>query len=196
MYESNYFHLPIPENMSEGMKVARCPTVRVEKRYEKGIEGWSVCQEAAEGQFLEISSDSCVEAKLKYEISGFGKGVGGRHKVGGFQHKSEVGIDEGDGIDRDVACVGGHQEFAELFGLWCRIAAEVLATLISCLKSQAGGVNDTCRFRRGTHWRGTSFNISEYRCRDQEIHVPFSFPLGNVGKEFLEHRERFGAVEG
>ena len=39
MYESNYFHLPIPENMSEGMKVARCPMVRVKRRYEKGIEG-------------------------------------------------------------------------------------------------------------------------------------------------------------
>ena len=31
----------------------------------------------------------------------------------GFQQKVEFGIDEGDGISREGACVGGHWEFAE-----------------------------------------------------------------------------------
>ena len=56
-----------------------------------------------EGQFLEISGVSFVEVKPNSEISGFGEGVGGRHKVGGLRQKREVGIDEGDGIARRVA---------------------------------------------------------------------------------------------
>ena len=42
-------------------------------------------------------------------MSVFGKGVGVRHNLGGFRHKEKVGIDEGDGIAREDACVGRHR---------------------------------------------------------------------------------------
>ena len=37
--------------------------------------------------------------------------------MGGLQDKGEVSIDEGDGIARGCACVGGHWDFAEFVGL-------------------------------------------------------------------------------
>ena len=61
-----------------------------------------------EGPLLDTYSASFVEAKSNSEIRGFGKGVGGRHKVGGFQQKGEVRTDECDGISHEGACVGGH----------------------------------------------------------------------------------------
>ena len=66
---------------------------------------------------MEISGTSFVKAKANYEISDFGEGVGRRHKVGGFRYKGDVSIDEGDGIAHEGACVGGHWDFAEFFGL-------------------------------------------------------------------------------
>ena len=62
--------------------------------------------------FLKISSASFVETKANYEISSFGEGVGGRHKVGGFRQKREVGIDKGYRIFREGGCVGEHRYFS------------------------------------------------------------------------------------
>ena len=87
MYESKYFHLPIAEDISEGIEVAGRPTLQGAKRRKEGIKGWSVWWEAAEGPFLKISGASFVKAKANSEISGFGEGIGGRHKVGGFLQK-------------------------------------------------------------------------------------------------------------
>ena len=83
-------------------------------------------------------------------MSVFGKRVGVRNKLGGFRHKRKVGIDEGDGISREDACVGGHQEFVEFIGLWFRIAAVVFSTSRIRLEAQAYYIEDTCRFGRGT----------------------------------------------
>ena len=66
--------------------------------------------------------------------------------MGGFQHKLELGIDEGDGIAHEGACIGGHWYFAEFFELWCRIAATVFDTAGTHLKAQENGVKNKCRF--------------------------------------------------
>ena len=66
---------------------------------------------------MDMYSASFVKAKLNYEIRGFGKGVGRGHKVGGFQQKGEVGIDEYDGIACEVACIDGHLELCRIFVL-------------------------------------------------------------------------------
>ena len=50
------------------------------------------------------------KAKAKSEKSGFGKGVGGRHRVVVFQQKVEVSIDERNGIVRKGDCVSGNWE--------------------------------------------------------------------------------------
>ena len=39
MYESNYFHLPISEDINEEIEVEGCPTVQGEKRCEEGTKG-------------------------------------------------------------------------------------------------------------------------------------------------------------
>ena len=54
--------------------------------------------------------------KANSEISGVGKGVSGRHKMGVFRQKLEVSIDEDDGISCEGSCVGGHYYFAEFVG--------------------------------------------------------------------------------
>ena len=112
MYESNYFNIPISEDRSEDIEVAGRPTVQGANRREEGRKWQSVYWEAAESPVLEVSGASFVEAKANFEISGFGEGVGGRHKVGEFRQKGEVSIDAGDGIDRKGACVCRYWDFA------------------------------------------------------------------------------------
>ena len=112
MYESNYFHILIAEDRSEGIEVTGRPAVQGAKRCKEDRKGLYVCWEAAEGPFLEISGDYFVKAKANYEMIGVGKGIVGRHKVGGFLQRGEFSIDEGDEIAREGACVGGHWDFA------------------------------------------------------------------------------------
>ena len=72
MYESNHFYITIEKYRSEGMEVSGLPTVQGAKRRREGTKGWSVCWEAVEGLYLDISGATCVKAKENYEISGFG----------------------------------------------------------------------------------------------------------------------------
>ena len=92
---------------------------------------------------MEISSAPFVEVKANYETIGFGEGISGRYKVGGIKQKEKVGIDEGDGISCEGACVGRHWYFAEIVRLCCRIAVTVFATSITRMKDQEDGVKYT-----------------------------------------------------
>ena len=48
----------------------------------------------------------------------------------------------------------------------------------------------------GDPGRGTSFDRYEDSFRERGSLVPSVCSIGHVGKEILEHMERFGAVEG
>ena len=196
MYKSNHFRFTILKDKIKGIDVAGRLTVQGAKSHSKEKKRQSVCWEAAGGPFLSISGSSFVKVKANSEISDFGKGIGGRHKVWGFQQKGEVRIDEGDGIAIEYACVGGHWYFAEFFELWCRIAATVFDTAGTHLKAQENGVKNKCRFGIDRPWQGMRFYISKGSCCDWESLVVSVCLLGHVGNEFLEHRERFGAIKG
>ena len=71
--------------MSEGIEVAGYPTLQGTKLCKERTEGWFVFREAVEGPLLNISSASFVKMKANSDISGFIKGVGGRHKEILFQ---------------------------------------------------------------------------------------------------------------
>ena len=157
MYKSNHFRFTILKDKIKGIDVAGRLTVQGAKSHSKEKKRQSVCWEAAGGPFLSISGSSFVKVKANSEISDFGKGIGGRHKVWGFQQKGEVRIDEGDGIAIEYACVGGHWYFAEFVRLWFRITVVVLAIPRTRLKAQADCIEDTCRFGRGTPKWGMSF---------------------------------------